>query len=128
MINGNVSNASTRKKIATHQMLLSSLCLLRKMFIAKGFDIVAVSLDEKHDAWVKAMKDEGVTDTWPQLIEPKAFKSELTAAYQINGIPACLLFDPQGKLVTYNMRGSFMDNILIKLYGDHFKKKDMAAN
>ena len=91
---------------------------------SKGFDIVAVSLDEKQDAWVKAMKDEGITEMWPQLLEPKAFKSELTDTYQINGIPACLLFDPQGNLVTYNMRGSFMDDILIKLFGDHFKKKD----
>jgi thiol-disulfide isomerase/thioredoxin len=93
----------------------------------KGFDIVAVSLDEKQDAWVKAMKDEEITDLWPQLIEAKAFKSELTDTYQINGIPACLLFDPQGKLVTYNMRGSFMDDRLIKLFGDHFRKKDTAA-
>ena len=84
---------------------------------SKGFDIVSVSLDEKHDAWVKAMKDENLTQ-WPQLLEPKAFNSELTATYRINGIPACLLFDPSGKLVTYNMRGSFMDAILIQLYGE----------
>jgi thiol-disulfide isomerase/thioredoxin len=92
----------------------------------KGFDVVSVSLDEKKDAWVKAMKDEGITDMWPQLIEPNAFKSALTATYQINGIPACLLFDPNGKLVTYNMRGSFMDDILIRLYGDHFKSRAPA--
>jgi thiol-disulfide isomerase/thioredoxin len=92
---------------------------------SKGFDIVSVSLDEKHDAWVKAMKDENLTQ-WSQLIEPKAFKSELTDTYRINGIPACLLFDPQGKLVTYNMRGSFMDAILIQLYGDHFPKREAA--
>lgn len=87
----------------------------------KGFEIVSVSLDEKKEAWMKAMKDEKL-DQWPQLIDPAATKSDLVKAYRITGIPACLLFDPQGNLVTYNMRGAFMDALLIRLYGNYFPR------
>ena len=86
----------------------------------KGFNIVSISLDEKHDAWTKAIKEEQLENKWPQLLEKNAFKSDLTKDYRIRGIPACLLFDPNGKLVTRNMRGSWMDMILIKQYGNHF--------
>ncbi|MGN6419640.1 MAG: thioredoxin-like domain-containing protein [Pseudobacter sp.] len=86
----------------------------------KGFEIVSISLDEKHDAWIKAIKEEQLDNKWPQLVEKNAFKSELTKDYRIRGIPACLLFDPNGKLVTRNMRGSWMDMILINQYGNHF--------
>jgi thiol-disulfide isomerase/thioredoxin len=86
----------------------------------KGFDIVSISLDEKHESWIKAIKEEQLENKWPQLLEKNAFKSELTKEYRIRGIPACLLFDPKGKLVTRNMRGSWMDMILINQYGNHF--------
>lgn len=86
----------------------------------KGFDIVSISLDEKHESWIKAIKEEQLENKWPQLLEKNAFKSELTREYRIRGIPACLLFDPTGKLVTRNMRGSWMDMILINQYGNHF--------
>lgn len=91
----------------------------------KGFDIVGISLDEDKEKWMKAMADEKLTE-WPQLLEPKAFKSSLTTTYRINGIPACLLFDPNGKLVTRNMRGSWMQSILIDLYGNFFEKNTVA--
>jgi thiol-disulfide isomerase/thioredoxin len=86
----------------------------------KGFDIVSISLDEKHESWIKAIKEEQLENKWPQLLEKNAFKSELTKEYRIRGIPACLLFDPKGKLITRNMRGSWMDMILINQYGNHF--------
>ena len=86
----------------------------------QGFDIVSISLDEKHDAWIKAIKEEQLENKWPQLVAKDAFKSDIAKEYRISGIPACLLFDPNGKLVTRNMRGSWMDMILIKQYGNHF--------
>lgn len=84
----------------------------------EGFEIISVSLDDKKDKWLKAMDQEKMP--WMQLADMKAFDGELPTAYHINGIPYCLLFDPQGRLVTENMRGSWMDRRLIELYGDHF--------
>ncbi|HEY8388482.1 MAG TPA: thioredoxin-like domain-containing protein, partial [Parasegetibacter sp.] len=89
-----------------------------------GFDIVSISLDDKKENWLKAVKEEELESRWTQLCDLKAFEGEIAKTYRITGIPACLLFDPNGKLVTRNMRGSWMDAKLIELYGDHFKKGD----
>lgn len=86
----------------------------------KGFDIVSISLDDDKGKWLKAVEEEDLKSRWTQLVDLKAFKGELAKTYRINGIPSCLLFDPNGKLVTRNMRGSWMDGRLIDLYGDHF--------
>lgn len=90
----------------------------------KGFEVVSVSLDEKKEDWLIAVGEEKLNGTWPQLIENNAFNSELTKQYRIRGIPSCLLFDPSGKLVSRNMRGSWMDMILIEKYGGDFFTKN----
>ncbi|MDF2188007.1 TlpA disulfide reductase family protein [Paraflavitalea sp. CAU 1676] len=81
----------------------------------KGFEIISVSLDENADQWKKALREEKMP--WLQVSENKGFEGGIVATYKIRGIPTCFLFDPQGKLVTKNMRGPWMDNRLIALYG-----------
>ena len=83
-----------------------------------GFEVISVSLDEKRDNWTKAINQEKMP--WLQLSDLEDFNGPLPKNYHINGIPHCLLFDPQGKLVTVNMRGSWMDIRLIRMYGNHF--------
>ncbi|MRG45715.1 redoxin domain-containing protein [Chitinophaga sp. SYP-B3965] len=90
------------------------------LYNKKGFEIVSISLDDDKEKWFKAMREEKMK--WTQLSDLKAFESELAKNYRIRGIPSCLLFDPQGKLVTRNMRGSWMDAALIDMYGDLFPK------
>ncbi len=90
------------------------------LYNQKGFEIVSISLDDDKEKWLKAIKEEKMK--WTQLSDLKAFDSELAKNYRIRGIPSCLLFDPQGKLVTRNMRGSWMDAALIDMYGDLFAK------
>jgi len=87
-----------------------------------GFEVISVSLDDKRANWTKAIDQEKME--WLQLSDMKAFDGVLPKTYRINGIPDCLLFDPQGKLVTRNMRGSWMDNRLIEMYGNHFPTQD----
>ena len=89
-----------------------------------GFEIVSVSLDDKRDNWTRAIGQEKMP--WLQLSDMEAFSGPLPKSYHINGIPHCLLFDPQGKLVTVNMRGSWMDTRLIRMYGNHFPEEGMA--
>ncbi|MBO9151356.1 redoxin domain-containing protein [Chitinophaga sp. GCM10012297] len=90
------------------------------LYNKKGFEIVSISMDDDKEKWLKAINEEKMK--WTQLSDLKAFDSELAKAYRIRGIPSCLLFDPQGKLVTRNMRGSWMDAALIDMYGDIFPK------
>lgn len=86
-----------------------------------GFDVISVSMDDNKSKWLEAIKEEGMT--WPQVSDLKAFKGDLSKLYNFNGIPTCLLIDPNGKIVTRNMRGSWMDKKLIELYGNKFGDK-----
>lgn len=93
-----------------------------------GFDIVSVSLDSEKDKWLKAVGEEQLEGRWPQLADPDAFNGDLAKTYRINAIPACLLFDPNGKLVTRNFRGSWMDSRLIALFGNRFSAGEANAS
>lgn len=57
------------------------------------------------------------------MSDGEGFDGELARVYKISGIPTCILIDPEGKIVTRNMRGSEMDRRLIELYGNKFGEK-----
>ncbi|MCP2025832.1 thiol-disulfide isomerase/thioredoxin [Flavobacterium sp. HSC-32F16] len=91
-----------------------------ELYHPEGFEIISVSMDQDKQAWLKAVKEEKIP--WLQVSDLQAFTGDLAKKYQIRGIPTCILLDPSGKIVTRNMRGSFMDKKLIDLYGNHFGK------
>lgn len=74
-----------------------------QQFKNKNFDVVAVSLDVKKDAWVKAIKEDNMP--WTQLSDLKGFKSPVVLEYGIEAIPQNFLLDPQGRIIAQNLRG-----------------------
>jgi thiol-disulfide isomerase/thioredoxin len=86
---------------------------------ADGFEIVSISMDQDKDAWLSAM-DQYQTN-WIHLSDLKAFQGEISSIYNFRGIPANLLIDPQGYIVTRNMRGSWMDRELTNRFGNKFE-------
>lgn len=92
-----------------------------EMYHPEGFEIISVSMDEDKESWIKAINDEGLT--WLQVSDLQAFDGDLSKLYNFNGIPTCILIDPNGNIVTRNMRGSWMDKRLIELYGNKFGDK-----
>lgn len=85
-----------------------------------GFNIVSISMDEKKEAWLKAIEEEDMN--WVQASDLKAFEGDLHKLYNFNGIPHCVLIDPNGKIVDNNARGPQLDNFLVEFYGDKFEK------
>ncbi|GHE48055.1 TlpA disulfide reductase family protein [Sphingobacterium griseoflavum] len=83
-----------------------------------GFEIISISMDSKKDLWLKALEQEEMP--WLQVSDLQAFDGPLSDSYRFNAIPFCMLIDPQGKIVSRNMRGSWMDRRLISLYGNRF--------
>ncbi len=71
-------------------------------FKDKNFDVVAVSLDTKKDAWMKAIKDDAMP--WTQLSDLKGWKSPVVLEYGISAIPQNFLLDPQGRIIAQNLR------------------------
>lgn len=77
---------------------------------AKGFEVLGISLDSQKEAWKNAV--EALEMKWPQLSDLKGWKSEAALTYQITGIPATILYNPEGKVIATNLRGKSLENKL----------------
>ncbi|MBO9633561.1 MAG: AhpC/TSA family protein [Chitinophagaceae bacterium] len=82
-------------------------------FKDKNFDVVAVSLDTKKDAWMKAIKEDGMP--WTQLSDLMGWKSPVVLEYGIEAIPQNFLLDPQGRIVAQNLRGEELSKRLAEI-------------
>ncbi|OFX81138.1 MAG: hypothetical protein A2X20_06530 [Bacteroidetes bacterium GWE2_40_15] len=82
-------------------------------FYGKGFNVVAVSLDESKDAWMNAIKKDNMP--WLQLSDLKGWKSEVVAAYGVTGIPVSFLIDDTGKIIATNLRDEALEKRLEEL-------------
>lgn len=79
-------------------------------FKNKNFTILGVSLDKDKQAWLKAIKDDGLA--WKQISDLKFWNSEAATLYQIQGIPYNVLIDPQGKIIATELRSTDLTNKL----------------
>ncbi len=63
-----------------------------------GFTVLNVSLDQNKEAWVNAIKSDGLT--WPNHISDLGgWKSKPAEIYGIMSIPQAFLIDPKGNVV-----------------------------
>ena len=85
----------------------------------KGFTIYGVSLDSSKDAWVGAIKKDGLL--WYHGSELKKWNSEVAQTYGVNAIPATYLLDKEGKVIAKNLRGASLENKLAELLGGEGK-------
>jgi len=81
-----------------------------QQFKDKNFTVLGVSLDKDKDAWLNAIKDDGLT--WTHISDLKQWQSSVVPLYQIEGIPFNVLIDPQGKIIAKGLRE---DDLLTKL-------------
>ncbi|MBZ0098445.1 MAG: AhpC/TSA family protein, partial [Taibaiella sp.] len=72
-------------------------------FKGKNFTILGVSLDEDKDKWLQAIKKDNLT--WTHISDLKGWQSVAARDYQVNGIPANFLVDPNGVIIASNLRG-----------------------
>ncbi len=76
---------------------------LYKKYKAKGFEVFAVSLDVKKDAWLKAIKKDKLTYT--QVIDNAGWNSKVAEGYFVDQLPTNFLLDKTGKIVAINLEG-----------------------
>ena len=81
---------------------------------SKGFEIFSVSLDEKKDRWLKAVKDDAYT--WPQAGDLKGWDNDAAVLFGISGIPFNFLVDPNGVIIARNLRGEDLEKKLNELF------------
>jgi peroxiredoxin len=84
-------------------------------FNAKNFTILGVSLDQTKDAWLNAIKKDGLT--WTHVSDLQFWNNAAAQLYHVQGIPQNFLIDPNGKIIARNLRGAALDAKLCELLG-----------
>lgn len=87
-----------------------------KLYKDAGLEVLGVSFDDKKEAWIKAIKEDGMP--WTQISALKGFENEAAKLYNIQGIPSSLLINPEGEIIAYDLRGQNLE----KKLADVFKK------
>ena len=82
----------------------------------KGFEVVGISFDSKKEDWVKGVESLGIT--WPQISDLKGWECAASDLFNIKGIPATILYGPDGKVIKANLRGEELSNTLAELFGE----------
>jgi len=76
---------------------------LYKKYKAQGFEVYAVSIDVKKEAWLKAIKKDKLTYT--QVIENTGWYSKVAEQYYVDQLPTNFLLDKEGKIAAINLEG-----------------------
>ncbi len=84
-----------------------------KKYHDKGFTVFGVSFDKSKDAWIKAIKDDGLN--WTHVSDLKGWGNEAGKLYGIQSIPQNILIGPDGKIVARNIRGEELQKKLAEL-------------
>lgn len=84
-------------------------------FKNKNFEIIAVSLDDKKDNWLKAIKDDGLP--WLHVSDLKGWKNQVAVEYGISAVPQNFLLDPNGIIIAANLRGDALSQKLEEVLG-----------
>ena len=79
---------------------------LYKKYRANGFEVFAVSLDVKKEAWLKAIKKDKLTYT--QVNDNTGWNSKIAELYFVDMLPTNFLLDKTGKIVAINIEGKEM--------------------
>lgn len=77
----------------------------------KGLEIISITIDQKEQDWLKALKDEKMP--WIQL---NGHGSKIPEMYNVQGIPHILLIGPDQKIIAINLRGEKLENKLAELF------------
>jgi hypothetical protein len=86
----------------------------------KGFDVVAISLDETPEDAQSYVDDNGIkwATLFPANEEERSWSHPLVKYYGVSGIPTAILVDQEGKVVHMNARDRALREELQRLLGE----------
>lgn len=85
----------------------ANLVKLYRNYQTKGLQILGVSIDDKADAWKKAIFEDGMT--WKNVSDLKGQKSPLLPMFNIRSIPFTLVLDSENRIAAINLRGTELE-------------------
>lgn len=81
-----------------------------KQFGDQGFEILGVSLDDRRDRWVRAIKEDRLT--WKNVSKLQGFGDPIATLYGVQPIPDNFLVDPDGIIIARRLRGVELLDVL----------------
>jgi len=76
----------------------------------KNFTVLGVSLDQERSSWLQAIKADNLT--WTHVSDLQYWNNAAAQLYRIQGIPANMLIDPDGKIIARDLREQFLQQKL----------------
>lgn len=89
------------------------LLKLYEKYGGENFEILGVSLDRSHEAWLRGISEDGLL--WPQISDLQGWQNEASSKYAVSSIPANVLIDPQGVIIERNVPHEDLGNTLNQL-------------
>ncbi|MBQ7463127.1 MAG: TlpA family protein disulfide reductase, partial [Bacteroidaceae bacterium] len=77
----------------------------------KGFTVLGVAVNDKPEATLKAIKDDGIP--YPQILNSQQIAA---SAYGIISIPEIILFAPDGTILARGLRGEEIEKRLAEIF------------
>jgi peroxiredoxin len=87
--------------------------LVYEKYHKKGFEILGVSLDRDHAAWLKAIKDDGLP--WKHVSDLGFWNNAAAQEYGVSSIPFTVLVDREGRIVAKGLRAHDLEAKLAEL-------------
>jgi peroxiredoxin len=84
-------------------------------FKERNFTILGVSLDDKKEAWVKAIQADKLS--WSNVSDLQQWNNAVAQLYHIQSIPGNFLIDPNGKIIAKDLRGEDLEKKLCEVLG-----------
>lgn len=81
----------------------------------QGFEILGVSLDRDHNAWVKAIQDDGLP--WKHVSDLRYWQNAAALEYAVSSIPHGVLVDREGQIIARGVRAGQLDQLLAQALG-----------
>jgi peroxiredoxin len=79
-----------------------------------GFEILVVSLDSSKEAWIKAIKDDGLT--WYHVSDLGGWNNIVSKTFKITSVPNNFLIDKDGVVIAKNLRGEELTKKLAEIF------------
>lgn len=90
-----------------------NVVLAYNTFKDKNFTVLGVSLDQDKNNWLQAIKVDKLD--WTHVSDLKFWDNEVAKMYNIQGIPANMLIDPNGKIIARDLRAQALQDKLKEL-------------
>ncbi len=87
---------------------------VRKMYQkykSAGLEVVSVSFDTKKEAWLKAIREDGLD--WIHLSDLKGWNSIASDLYEVHGIPCIFVLDESNRIIAEKLRGEELEKCVM---------------